>query len=289
MPGQVQGLANMPPPSPVGPRGSSPATASPGGAGSAGTPTVGGGGGPGPGPSGGVTQSPLGGSSSAPPSTPNRKVLQIIDPSTGKPIELPDSGGSSGSGGGNSAVRVGVQPVSGRSPRTSVGGSFSDFAKEMREKAQAALKSDTPTMAATAIAGSGMTSSSPSKKPAVVPGLKGDVTATAPSPAPALRGGPAKIDDAGPPVEVSFGSYGGSTSNPLVDEKKSSEEAAKAAEEAAAAAKAEAAAKAKAAAKIAEEAKRAEEAAAAKARKAAEEEEVRLHEKSKPLLSSNLI
>ena len=286
----------MPPPSPVGPRGSAAAAAA-SAAGGAGAPAAGGGVIPGPGTSGGVPPSPLGGPTPPPP-TQNRKVLLIIDPATGKPIELPDAG-SSGSGVGSiSGVGRMGGPPPGRSPRTT-SGAASDVAKEMREKAQAALKSDTPLSAMAAAAAAGAAVQAAAKKPSMAantgvakpspsapiparaqPAFKGVAAASAPIPAvvPAAaseapwtmasstgRSGPAKVDGDAPTVEVSFGSYGNiaiAATSSRAEAKEPREEAAAAAAQVKADAVAAAAEKEKA-----EALKRAEE-----ARKAAEEE-----------------
>lgn len=245
MQGQVQGMPGVvPAPSPVGPRGSAHAAATNAGQ------AAGGGGGPaGHGPSGAVAGGPAGSGGvsplagpTPPPSAPKRKVLVIIDPSTGLPIDMSGGGGGQGGGGGAGPGAVdrgtnNVPPGAGfpggrmagiahqqhQQPQgVSASGAHpgeSSAAREMREKVQAALKGDTvpggPAIAASAAAtaATGVSAAVPTAVAKATsssgggntspPAFKGPAAAGAKS-----RGLPASAVDTSAAVEVSFGSYG---------------------------------------------------------------------------------
>ncbi|CAM9325797.1 unnamed protein product, partial [Choristocarpus tenellus] len=225
---QGQGLAVPPPPSPVGPRASGPASAS---ANAVLSPV---------GPSG------TGGPTPPAPHAPKRAVLEIIDPSTGQPIVIPSRGVGVGSGSVSTSPGAMVNAVNSPGPNSSGGfrGSGgiktsskgfnsplkgSQAAKEMREKAQAAIKADShPTtsggmpssIGSLGLGATGGKGRKPSGGPAVKAAAAGATiaaaaavaTATAPAPtstasvAGSMRSDDEKAEAGG--VEVSFGSYG---------------------------------------------------------------------------------
>lgn len=325
MPGQVPGLVGVgvPPPSPVGPRGTAAAAAAATGATIPGAPAAPGSGG---GPTGGVgvPPSPLGGPTAAPLTARKKNPFKIVDPTTGMEVDMSDAGGGGRGGGGGGGLGP---PAPGRSPRVGGGApGTSDVAKEMREKAQAALKGEaimpppspssasaeasakrTATAPATFAAGGAGASSPPAFKGAP-PSAGAGADARGAGAAPASeavstsRSAPAKADSGGAPavgtpIEVSFGSYSNAAAATSKTTKSAEESAAK--DKAEADTKAAAAA-ASAAAKASSEAtakKEAEAAAAAKAKAKAAEEvrmccvrsllvEMAMHGKQAPTLCS---